>query len=99
MPWRPRRRAPVSSVTDFDAPVLRGERRVRVSGLALDGRVGLGGRLELSPGAGRTAPTRPSSRGTASGVGSPSSGPATVTVGGAEAPFDVVGVARAEQLL
>ena len=90
--------APVSSVTDFEARFSVGERRVRVGGLALDGRVGLGERLELV--SGRWPDGTDEALVTASGIdrGLPASGPATVTVGRAEQTLAIVGVARVGSL-
>lgn len=92
--------APVSPVTDFEARFSVGERRVRVNGLALDGRVGLGERLELV--SGRWPVGADEALVTASGMdrGLPASGPATVSVAGAgaEQTFTIVGEVRAGSL-
>lgn len=90
--------APVSAVSQFDARFSVGERRVRVDGLVLDGRVGLGERLELV--SGRWPDSATQALVTASGIdsGLPPGGPVTVTIAGSRQSLDVVGVARAKSL-
>lgn len=83
-------------MTDFEARFSVDERRVRVDGLALDGRVGLGERLELV--SGRWPEGADEALVTASGIdrGLPAKGPVSVSIAraGAEQSFAVVGVAR-----
>ena len=90
--------APVSAVRSFDVRLTVEERRVRVSGLALDGRVGLGERLELV--SGRWPVGDDEALVTASGIdsGLPSSGKQTVSIAGADRTLTIVGMARSASL-
>lgn len=90
--------APVSAVRSFDVRFTLEERRVRVSGLALDGRVGLGERLELV--SGRWPVGADEALVTASGIGRglPASGQRTVSIAGVDRTLAIVGVARAPTL-
>jgi putative ABC transport system permease protein len=90
--------APVSAVRHFDARLTVDERRVRVSALALDGRVGLGDKLELV--SGRWPAGADEALVTASGVdsGLPSTGQQTLSIAGSDRTLAIVGVARAASL-
>ena len=90
--------APVSAVRHFDARLTVDKRRVRVSALALDGRVGLGDKLELV--SGRWPAGADEALVTASGVdsGLPSTGQQTLSIAGSDRTLAIVGVARAASL-
>lgn len=90
--------APVSAVRHFDARLTVDERRVRVSALALDGRVGLGDKLELVSGLWPAGADE--ALVTASGVdsGLPSTGQQTLSIAGSDRTLAIVGVARAASL-
>ncbi|HET6968258.1 MAG TPA: FtsX-like permease family protein [Ornithinibacter sp.] len=84
---------PVAPISTFGARTTVGERRVSVQGLALDGRLGLGERLELVSGRWPVDGREALVTGYGTSRGLPDRGRLTVTVNGVDHTYEIVGVA------